>query len=811
MSRAQPLLATELPHGGGTTGALVRTLDWTATPLGSRASWPPSLATLVETLLSSRHPMLLFWGPDLVQVYNDAFLPSLGAGKHPAAMGQRAQACWSDVWPLVGPQIADVIATAVPCWHEDALVPVARDGRVEEVYWTYSYSPVFQEDRTVGGTLVVCAETTSRVLHARREKLLRAVDRRTTALTAAADVLPAVLAVLGDLREDVPFAAQVGPRAGGYEVLAAVGLSAAGSATLRAALAASDEHGLPGLVLTGAIAAPPWPEPVTAGFEVPLGARGTLLFGTSPRRPFDDAYRGFLEQIGAAIAHAEERISASVARAALAAERRDLLLQAPVATALLTGPHHRYELANAPYIAMVGREVVGMRYTEAFPEVVGTALPGIHDAVYRDGVPFATSEMRVPLVRDGVTVDAYYNFNLQPIRDASGAVFGMMCIAIDVSEVVRAREELEAASRAKDEFLAMLGHELRNPLAPIVTALDIVEMRTPGERSREHQLVRRQVTHLVRLVDDLLDVSKITRGKIELRHEPVELADVVRKAIELADAGLQAHEHHLRVELPAEPVRWWADPVRLAQVLTNLLANAARYTPPGGDIRVTARVFGAEVEIAVADNGTGIAPELLPRIFDMFVQGHRSVDRAEGGLGLGLSLVKNLVALHGGTVRAASAGRGHGSEFTIRLPLTATEPARSATPLRGTTALPSKRVLVVDDNLDAAEMLAELLRASGHEVAVAFDGPSALELLPRLRPEVAILDIGLPGMDGYELAGRIAAAVGAGACRLVAVTGYGQASDRARTRAAGFDEHLDKPVSRQGLLAAMSAPTAPPT
>ncbi len=225
---------------------------------------------------------------------------------------------------------------------------------------------------------------------------------------------------------------------------------------------------------------------------------------------------------------------------------------------------------------------------------------------------------------------------------------------------------------------------------------------------------------------------------------------------------------------------------------------------------MTARVFGAEVEIAVADNGAGIAPELLPRIFDVFVQGHRNVDRAEGGLGLGLSLVKNLVALHGGTVRAASAGRGHGSELTIRLPLTADEPASSTTPLRGTTALPSKRVLVVDDNLDAAELLAELLRASGHEVAMALDGPSALELLPQIRPEVAILDIGLPGMDGYELAGRIADALGPGACRLVAVTGYGQASDRLRTRAAGFDEHLVTPVSRQGLLAAVSAPSPPP-
>ncbi len=573
---AHPLPATELPHGGGTTGALVRALDWSETALGARASWPPSLATTVETLLSTQHPMLLFWGPDLVQIYNDAFLPSFGAGQHPAAMGQRAEDCWGEVWPLVGSQLADVMTKAVPCWCEDAMVPIARNDRVEEVYWTYSYSPVFQEDRTVGGTLVVCAETTSRVLQTRRQKLLRAIAERTTALTAAADVLPAVFAALGDLREDIPFAAQLGPLAGRCEVLAAVGLSAVGSVTLRAALAASEDLGLPCLLQTGPIAAAPWPEPVTAGFEVPLGARGTLLFGTSPRLPFDDAYRRFLEENGAAITHAEERISASVARAALAAERRDLLLQAPVATALLTGPHHRYELANAPYVAMVGREVIGMTYIEAFPEVVGTVLPGIHDAVYRDGVPFAASEMLVPLVRGGATVDTYFNFNLQPIHDASGAVFGMMCIAMDVSEVVRARHDLEAASRAKDRFLAMLGHELRNPLAPIVTALDIVEMRTPGELSREHQLVRRQVTHLVRLVDDLLDVSKITRGKIELRHEEVELADLVRKAIELADAVLQAREHHLRVELPPEPVRWWADPVRLTQVLTNLLTNAAR-------------------------------------------------------------------------------------------------------------------------------------------------------------------------------------------------------------------------------------------
>jgi PAS domain S-box-containing protein len=366
-----------------------------------------------------------------------------------------------------------------------------------------------------------------------------------------------------------------------------------------------------------------------------------------------------------------------------------------------------------------------------------------------------------------------------------------------------ARKEAEAAARAKDEFLAMLGHELRNPLAPIVTALQIMKLKGDVGSTREQQVIERQVDHLVHLVDDLLDVSRITRGKVALKRETLELAPVVARAVEIASPLLEERQHHFTVEVPRSGLRLSVDPMRLTQVLSNLLTNAAKYTEPGGVITLSAWREGHEIVVATRDNGIGIDPSLLPHVFDLFVQGPRASDRAQGGLGLGLTLVRTLVELHGGTVAAKSDGIGRGSEFVVRLPACAPGEAGDATPAARPSQQSSgtqRRVLVVDDNVDASDLLGEMLRDAGHEVVVVHDGAQALRAVETFLPEVAVLDIGLPVMDGYELAERLRERLGGATPVMIAVTGYGQEHDRARSRHAGFAEHFVKPIMPAKLL-----------
>jgi len=376
-----------------------------------------------------------------------------------------------------------------------------------------------------------------------------------------------------------------------------------------------------------------------------------------------------------------------------------------------------------------------------------------------------------------------------------------------------ARRQAEAANRAKDEFLAMLGHELRNPLAPIVTALSLMKLRgVTGEIERERAIAERQAHQLVRLVDDLLDVSRVALGTMHLKRTPVDVADAVAQALEATGPLVRDRDHRVEVDI-APGLVVDADDARLVQVLANLVTNAAKYTPRHGHIRVRGEPDGNTARITVQDNGIGMPVDLLPRVFDAFVQATRTTDRADGGLGLGLAIVKNIVTLHGGRVAAASQGPGCGAELTVWWPLSV-QPAATAEPApeRGTDR--ALKVLVVDDNVDAATTLGELLRALGHEPIVVYDATSALAYAEADAPELALVDIGLPVVDGYELAHRLRALPGLADTRLVAVSGYGQPSDRARTRDAGFAEHLVKPVGLddlRALLVALRAPIVAPS
>ncbi|HVF16885.1 MAG TPA: ATP-binding protein [Steroidobacteraceae bacterium] len=369
-------------------------------------------------------------------------------------------------------------------------------------------------------------------------------------------------------------------------------------------------------------------------------------------------------------------------------------------------------------------------------------------------------------------------------------------------ELHEARTRAEAATQAKDEFLAMLGHELRNPLSPILTALQLLRMK--NQSSREQDVIERQVESLRRLVDDLLDVSRITRGKVELRMERVEVAEVAARAIEISSSVLEKKRQVLAVEIPPQGLIVDGDPSRLAQVFANLLTNAAKYSDPGTKIIFAAELEDAHIRIRVKDQGIGLAPELRTRVFDLFVQNPQAIDRSQGGLGLGLAIVRSLVVAHGGTVDALSEGEGKGSEFVVKLPrahdLTHASPENSPVDrrLRRKARYP-ERVLVVDDNNDTTMLMSEALGSLGYEVRTASDGPTALRIAEEFKPHVALLDIGLPVMDGYELAARLRnTQIGVG-LRLIAVTGYGQNEDRLRSQAVGFEAHLVKPITLELL------------
>jgi PAS domain S-box-containing protein len=392
------------------------------------------------------------------------------------------------------------------------------------------------------------------------------------------------------------------------------------------------------------------------------------------------------------------------------------------------------------------------------------------------------------------------------VRGPAGELLGFTKISRDLTESKRAEEALREADRRKDEFLATLAHELRNPLAPIRNGLQIVRLvgQADARLRGTVDMMDRQLTHLVRLVDDLLDVGRISSGKLQLRQQPVALADVLAGSVEAARGLIDAHRHDLAMDIAAPDLRLHGDPDRLTQVFSNLLSNAAKYTEPGGQLRLLVRSEDGEAVVSVIDNGIGIPPADLEHVFDLFSQVRAHQGRSEGGLGIGLSLVRNLVMLHGGSVSAESAGSGTGSCFTVRLPLMADAGPRELPPPPAEDASPKLRILVVDDNADAANSLAALLELQGHAVAVAHDGEDGIARAQAFQPDVAILDIGMPRMNGVEAARRLRRLPGGDRLLLLALTGLGQASDRERTREAGFDRHLVKPLNLallSGLLA----------
>jgi PAS domain S-box-containing protein len=481
----------------------------------------------------------------------------------------------------------------------------------------------------------------------------------------------------------------------------------------------------------------------------------------------------------------------------------------------LDGRIQSWNTGAARIFGYTAEEAVGQSITLIIPQEQYAEERHILERVRRgeriehfDTIRVTKSGQRIPV-----------SLTVSPVRDPRGTIIGASKIARDISERRRAEETLQKtqqalheANRRKDEFMALLAHELRNPLAPIRYALATARKcdRTAEQRRRAEEIIERQVAHMSRLLDDLLDMSRITRGTLELKLADTELTVALGTAIEAARPFLDAKRHNLSLDLPKQAVRLVADSVRLAQVFSNLLINAAKYTDCGGRIELRAAQADNEVVVSVRDNGMGISTDMMPRLFTMFAQDSAVADHSEGGLGIGLALTRGVVDLHGGRVEARSDGPGHGSEFIVTIPVRAGRPAQTAADADQGVRMAGggMRVLVVDDNRDAADSCSTLLELSGHSVQAAYTGHEALAIAAKTRPHVVVTDIGLPDIDGYEVAARIRAEAWGRTMVLVAVTGWGQESDKQRAFSAGFSHHLTKPIdpdTLESLLQSLSA------
>jgi PAS domain S-box-containing protein len=761
----------------------IREYDWGFTVLGPMAEWPVRLRVIVDLMLDSAEPMVVWWGPDYLQIYNDAYSSRIDAKLGNIALGQPAVSTWKHGWATIEPFVEDVFRTAISKTYNEFAFSIERNGILKEAYWTYSLTPIRDDDDSVLGVLVLSTETTEQTRMVRRQQTL--------------DLL----------RNDL---AKV-------ETLDQLAMASAHAALLNP----TDLHSVELMPLDAAVLPEAMPHRVRVkAREVGIDVDLAIDFIPSPQVALDDRYRVFSEQFSLLVATSQQRIESEARRRITEAERDRLLLDAPVGAAVMLGSDLVYHLVNSVYAAVSGRpadQMVNKPFVEVYPELLGSPVHEKFKEVFLSGEPFVSEPTLVQIHRNGGALDdRYFTYNLSPLRTLTGQVYGLMVIAVDIttevesrSHVERLNAELEAGARAKDEFLAMLAHELRNPLAPIGAAAELLQIMTLDEKRvrQTSQVISRQVRHMTALVDDLLDVSRLTRGLVDLDSSPLDIRHVVADSVEQVTPLIQSRRHRLALHLPPEMTIVSGDKKRLTQVVANILNNAAKYTPENGNIVLSVEVHAAHVLIEVEDNGIGMEASLASCAFNLFTQAECTPDRSSGGLGLGLALVKTLTELHGGRVSCHSQGLGKGSTFSVYLPRqveSKAEPDRRHSVRATEQEAASLRILVVDDNEDAASMIAMLLDALGHHVMVEHSSRRALERAKQDSPQVCILDIGLPEIDGIELAKRLRAQPETAKAFLIAVTGYGQDRDRQQTKAAGFDHHLVKPADIKQLSAILA-------
>jgi len=785
-------------EGGGAMGERIRAFAWVKTGLGPPQLWPQGLRTAVRVMLTTQHPLFIFWGPEHICLYNDGYSQSIGPEKHPAILGARGADSWKEIWPDIAPQIEYVMEGKGATWHQDQLLPIFRHGAMQDVYWTYSYSPIDEptSPHGVGGVLVICTETTEHVLAARtmsaeRERFVQLFDQA-----------PTFLAVLEGPEHVIKLANA------GY--LRLVGYRAVVGRRVADAIPEAARQGFVGLLdqvyqsgqsysaFGAKFAVQPSPDGATEDRYVD--------FIYQPMTGADGAVTGILVQGVDVTARASSERALALNRSRLDYATRlsgvgfwycDLPFDVlewddRVKEHFFFAPDARITIDD--FYARIHQED-RERTRQAIEASVSSRAP--YDIVYRTvhpttgavkwiralgGTDYASDG--TPAYFDGVTVD-------------------VSAQKLDEQKLSMLNDQLRAQDRLKDEFIATLSHELRNPLAPIRAAARAIASPklTPAQLQRAQVIIERQVTNMALLLDDLLDVARITQGKLTLKKSAISLFDVVDSAVEAVRPALEAKSHPLALSLPTEPVSLSADPLRLSQILSNLLTNAGKYSDPGSRIELSATVEGGTLRLSVKDEGIGLAPGSIAGIFEMFSQIEGVRGMSEGGLGIGLALVKGLSELHDGTVEARSAGLVQGSEFIVRLPLSPALEAGSPAPDSLASTEPVRRkVLVADDNQDAAEGISMLIELAGHEVRVAHSGQTAVSLAQLFRPDIALLDIGMPDLSGYEVARRLRQESWAKSLQLIALTGWGQDRDRRQAFEAGFDHHLSKPVDPDKLV-----------
>jgi len=819
--------------GGGDMGALLRTVDWSLNPLGPLETWPQSLRTAVSLMLGTRQPMYVAWGPGLQLLYNDAYRGLLGAraDRPERVLGQRFDQVWADVWHEVGPMMRETLGgNAVHA--EDHEFVLHRNGYPERMYATFSTIPLRDEAGRVAGVCCVCSETTSKVVSERRALAAAEANAKFRTFFEQGSQFSALMAPDGTLieanhialeggryrREDVigqPF------HACGWWSRSPQAIATVRDAIVRVARGDSVRCELPWFLADGE-------QRFTDMTMAPVtGDDGALLFiaatggDITERRQVEERLR-LLDAIGEATRVARDPKTIMSEATRLLGEHMGVTR---VAYADLEPDNDcftiRHDWTAPGAISTVGVYSLDLFGSRARADMREGRTLLIHDVDAElagdDGAGMFNqigikAIICCPLVKDGRLAAMMAVHQEHPRAWGAGEVALVEAVVERCwahIERVRSTEALREADRRKSEFLATLAHELRNPLAPIRNGLEIMKMKrstpaSPALLDNVRAMMERQVGHMAHMINDLLDIARVSSGKLVLQVRPVDLREVIATAVETSKPLIDAAGHALEVDDPGVPVPVEVDPVRISQVLSNLLSNAAKYTPQGGCIRLAVRVEGHDVVVTVADDGIGIAADMLGAVFDMFTQAARSIERSHGGLGIGLSLVRRLVELHGGSASASSEGVGRGSTFAVRLPL-ADAPAADAGAAPGVAA-PGRalRVLVADDNLDAAATLSALLQLDGHQTCVVHDGAAAVDAAATFRPELAFLDIGMPRMDGYEAARRLRQMPALDGMLLVALTGWGTDEDRARSRAAGFDRHLLKPAMPDEVQAVLA-------
>lgn len=684
---------------GGEVGALLDQIDWNSHPLGPVASWPASLKIVVGTLLRARSPMFLLWGPELLQFYNDAHVPSFGKGRHPAALARPMIEFRSESWSIIEQQVDLVFGQGKATHYEDAFVPFQRNGRIEESYFHFGYSPVLDEHGIVRGAMVICTENTPRVLAERRLQSMRKLSDALRDCDSAESVIARATAVLGQCAHDLPIAALYRREDGAR--LATTVTHAQDALRIDAMIHSLIDASEPGVV---PLVEPleehrgPWPEPPST-LAAARSKRLVLLFAPSARLSFDERYASFAQEVLDEIEQSMERVESQLAH-------------------------------------------------------------------------------------------------------------------------VRA---LGQANRAKDAFLATVSHELRTPLNAILGWAKMLRQESvaPSRVPYAIETIERNAQLQSQIIDDLLDLSRIVSGQFRLEPQSTELALLIDGAMLALQNAIDAKGVRVVRAVSPELRAIHGDPQRLQQALWNLLSNAVKFTPRGGSITISAAPVDSQIEVRVSDTGEGIDPAVLPMVFDRFQQADQSNTRKHGGLGVGLSIARHIVELHGGTLRAFSEGPGRGATFVLRLPVAAViasaASARRLDPERAGAAieqgaLHGHRVLVVDDDPDSREMLTEMLTQCGASVDNAGSAREALEKLDGQAFDLLVSDIGMPEMNGYDLirAVRARPAAQGGAIRAVALTAFGSAEDRRRAISAGFEQHLCKPVELDELVDALLRASAPP-